>query len=43
MDHFAQVLHGRAEPLADYADGVAALALADACERSARSGAPVDV
>jgi myo-inositol 2-dehydrogenase/D-chiro-inositol 1-dehydrogenase len=41
LDHFAQVLHGRAEPVIGYADGVAALALADACDRSARAGAPI--
>ena len=41
IDHFAEVLHGRAHPLVGYADGVAALALAEACDRSARSGAVV--
>ena len=36
--HFADVVHGRAEPLVGYADGVAALVLAEACEASMRSG-----
>ena len=38
IHHFADVLHGRAEPLVGYADGVAALVLAEACEASMRSG-----
>ncbi|GAA0650065.1 inositol 2-dehydrogenase [Brevundimonas lenta] len=38
MDHFADVLHGRAEPLVGYADGLAALALAEACDESVRTG-----
>lgn len=41
IDHFADVLQGRARPLVGYADGVAALALAEACDRSARTGAVV--
>ena len=41
LDHFADVLRGRAEPLVGYADGIAALALAEACQQSVRSGAPV--
>ena len=40
MDHFADVLEG-AEPAAGYAESVAALALAEAAARSARSGEPV--
>ena len=40
MDHFADVLDG-AEPLVGYADGVAALALAEAAAASVASGAPV--
>ena len=40
MDHFADVLDG-AEPLVGYADGVAALALAEAAAASLASGAPV--
>jgi myo-inositol 2-dehydrogenase/D-chiro-inositol 1-dehydrogenase len=36
--HFADVLSGRDQPRATYADGLAALALAEACARSARSG-----
>ena len=38
VDHFADVLHGRAEPLVGYADGVAALELAEACDESVRTG-----
>lgn len=41
LDHFADVLHGRAEPAVGYADGVAALALADACARSVEAGAAI--
>ena len=41
LDHFAEVLHGRAKPAVGYADGVAALVLAEACQQSVRSGAPV--
>ncbi|WP_219339698.1 inositol 2-dehydrogenase [Luteimonas salinisoli] len=40
MDHFAEVLEGAA-PRVGYADGVAALALADAAAQSVRSGQPV--
>jgi len=36
--HFADVVHGRAEPQTGYADGVAALALAEACAWSAQHG-----
>jgi myo-inositol 2-dehydrogenase/D-chiro-inositol 1-dehydrogenase len=36
IGHFADVVHGRAEPLIGYADGVAALVLAEACGWSAR-------
>lgn len=39
--HFADVLHGRAEPRTGYADGVAALVLAEACAESARLGAVI--
>jgi myo-inositol 2-dehydrogenase/D-chiro-inositol 1-dehydrogenase len=38
IHHFADVLCGQAEPLVGYADGVAALVLAEACEASLRSG-----
>ena len=38
--HFADVLAGVADPLVTYADGVAALALADAAKRSLESGSP---
>jgi myo-inositol 2-dehydrogenase/D-chiro-inositol 1-dehydrogenase len=41
IHHFADVVHGRAEPQVSYADGVAALRLAEACETSMRSGAAV--
>jgi len=41
MDHFAQVVLGEARPSAGYADGVAALALAEAAAESLRSGKPV--
>jgi myo-inositol 2-dehydrogenase/D-chiro-inositol 1-dehydrogenase len=40
MDHFADMLDGAA-PAVGYADGVAALALAEAAAESVRSGAPV--
>ena len=40
MAHFAEVLAG-AEPQLTYADGLAALALAEAAEESARTGRPV--
>ncbi len=41
IHHFADVVHGRAEPLVDYADGVAALVLAEACEASMRNNAVI--
>lgn len=41
LDHFAEVVHGRATPGVGYADGVAALVLAEACQQSVRDGAPV--
>jgi len=41
MAHFADILAGQARPATTYADGVAALALAEAAGQSARSGAPV--
>ena len=41
IHHFADVVHGRAEPLVGYADGVAALVLAEACEASMRSGTTI--
>jgi len=41
LEHFADVLHGRATPAVGYADGVAALVLAEACQQSVREGAPV--
>lgn len=43
MDHFADMLDGKAQPLAGYTDGVAALALAEAAARSLKSGQPVRV
>ena len=39
--HFADVAHGRAEPQVDYADGIAALVLAEACGESLRRGTPI--
>jgi myo-inositol 2-dehydrogenase/D-chiro-inositol 1-dehydrogenase len=41
MAHFADILEGKAQPLADYGDGIAALALAEAATASMRSGQPV--
>jgi myo-inositol 2-dehydrogenase/D-chiro-inositol 1-dehydrogenase len=41
IHHFADVVHGRAEPQVTYTDGVAALRLAEACEASVHSGAAV--
>jgi len=41
MAHFADILGRQAKPAIDYADGVAALALAEAAGRSLRSGLPV--
>lgn len=40
IDDFARVVSGEAPPAAGYADGVAALVLADACNASVRSGQP---
>ena len=41
MDHFADILAGKASPAVGYADGVAALALAEAASESLKSGRPV--
>ena len=41
MDHFADVLAGRAKPQVGYAEGLAALAWAEACAESARTNAVV--
>ncbi|KFN49460.1 inositol 2-dehydrogenase [Arenimonas composti] len=38
LGHFADVLHGRADAAVGYADGLAALALAEACADSLRRG-----
>lgn len=38
MEHFADVVEGKAAPLADQHDGVGALLLAEAAEESARTG-----
>lgn len=38
MDHFADILSGKAAPAVTYADGVGALALAEAAAQSATSG-----
>jgi len=43
MAHFADILDGKATPEIGYADGVAALALAEAAAESMRSGKPVRV
>ena len=41
MDHFAEVAHGRETSRVGYAEGLAALVLAEACDQSVRSGEPV--
>jgi myo-inositol 2-dehydrogenase/D-chiro-inositol 1-dehydrogenase len=41
MDHFADVVCGRAKPSVGYAEGLAALAWAEACAESARTNAVV--
>jgi myo-inositol 2-dehydrogenase / D-chiro-inositol 1-dehydrogenase len=41
MGHFADLLAGKAEPAIGYADGVAALALAEAAGESLKTGRPV--
>ena len=41
MDHFADILAGKAKPEAGFAASVASLALAEAAARSAATGAPV--
>lgn len=41
MDHFADILDGAAQPEIGYADGVAALTLAEAAAQSMRSGSPI--
>ena len=41
IHHFADVVHGRATPQVGYADGIAALILAEACGTSVRSGTVV--
>ena len=43
MDHFADILDGKATPEIGYADGVAALALAEAAAESMTSGKPVRI
>ncbi|HEV2530517.1 inositol 2-dehydrogenase [Phenylobacterium sp.] len=43
MAHFAEVVSGKAAPAVGYADGVAALALAEAAARSVQSGRPVRI
>jgi len=43
MDHFADVVAGRAKPQVGYAEGLAALAWAEACAESARTNAVVKV
>jgi len=41
MAHFADILDGKAQPEIGYADGVAALALAEAAAESVKTGKPV--
>ncbi|WEK58599.1 MAG: inositol 2-dehydrogenase [Candidatus Brevundimonas phytovorans] len=41
MDHFAGVVHGMNEPAVGYEAGLQALALAEACDLSVRTGRPV--
>ena len=41
LDHFVQILRGDVTPAVGYHDGVAALALAEAAQASARSGKAV--
>ena len=43
MAHFADILAGKATPAIGYADGVAALALAEAAGQSLKSGRPVSL
>jgi myo-inositol 2-dehydrogenase/D-chiro-inositol 1-dehydrogenase len=43
MAHFADILDSKAVPEIGYADGVAALALAEAAAESMRSGKPVRI
>jgi myo-inositol 2-dehydrogenase/D-chiro-inositol 1-dehydrogenase len=43
MSHFADVIAGRAPPAVTYADGVAALSLAEAAARSVATGRPVSL
>jgi myo-inositol 2-dehydrogenase/D-chiro-inositol 1-dehydrogenase len=43
IDHFADVVHGRAQAAVGYADGVAALQLAEACDASMRSGKSISL
>lgn len=43
MSHFADVMEGKSAPLADQRDGVEALLVAQAAERSARTGSVVSV
>ena len=43
MDHFADIVGGKAKPAVGYADGVAALALAEAAAQSLKTGGPVKI
>lgn len=43
LDNWADAIEGRAPQLADFADGVAALRLADAADESMRNGRVVRV
>ncbi len=41
VEHFADIIEGKSRPLADERDGVRALILAEAADRSARDGSVV--
>ncbi|MGE0045735.1 MAG: inositol 2-dehydrogenase [Hyphomonadaceae bacterium] len=43
VDHFAEMMAGRARPRVGYEDGIAALVLAEAAGLSAKTNAPVDL
>lgn len=43
MAHFCEVAHGRAQPRTGFADGLAALVLAQACQASAEGGRTINL
>ena len=43
IDHFADVLHGRAAPQIGYADGIVSLVLAEACAASVRDATAIQL